>query len=241
MKLPLLLPPVSLALFGLLGVLIAFRYRRAGLGLALISLVLLLLLAMPVVAKTLLVSLEQGLPLTAEPEAPPAAIVILSGDVSRSDPPLQPLDIGQLTLERIRAGAAVHRRTALPILVTGGRLPGDEVAVGSLMARMLVSDLGIAVRWTETEANDTWENAAASAAILEAEQIRSVYLVTHAWHMRRAVMAFKHFGMKVTAAPVRLDTLPELTIHEFLPTASAWLTSYYGLHEWIGCAYYALR
>lgn len=109
------------------------------------------------------------------------------------------------------------------------------------MTRLLASDFGIPVRWTETEAHDTWENAASTAALLGAEGIRSVYLVTHAWHMRRAAMAFAHFGMNVTAAPVRMDPLPELAIHEFVPTASAWMTSYYGLHEWIGCAYYALR
>jgi uncharacterized SAM-binding protein YcdF (DUF218 family) len=214
---------------------LAIRYRRTGLGLALASLCLLLLLALPAVAKTLIVSLEQGLPLTPPPDAPPGAIVILSGDVGRSDPPFPALDVGHLTLERIRAGVAVHRRTELPILVTGGRLPRDALPIGALMARLLADDLGIAVRWTETESQDTWENAALSAAMLRADGIRSVYLVTHAWHMRRAIMAFEHFGMTVTAAPVRMDRMPEAAAHEFIPT------SYYGLHEWIGCAYYALR
>jgi uncharacterized SAM-binding protein YcdF (DUF218 family) len=237
----LVLPPVNLAVLALLGALVAIRYRRAGLGLSLVSLCLLLLLALPAVSKTLIASLEQKLPLAPPPDAPPEAIVILSGDVGRSDPPFPALDVGHLTLERMRAGVALYRRTELPILVTGGRVSTDIDPVGSLMERALARDLGITVRWTETQSRDTWENAALSAAMLNAEGIRSVYLVTHAWHMRRAIYAFRHFGVTVTAAPVRMDRMPETAFHEFIPTATAWMASYYGLHEWIGCAFYALR
>jgi len=235
------LPPLSLAALALLGVAIAFRYRRAGLTLASISLVLLMVLALPAVASGLLASLEQGLPMTPPAAAPPAAIVILSGDLAHADPPSPALDVGELTLERLRARAALHRRTGLPVLLSGGPFRGQRVALASLMARSLADDFGVAARWTETRSQDTWENAERSAEILANEGIRSVYVVTQAWHMRRAIIAFAHFGVTVTAAPTRIDTAPEWILPELIPSSAAWRESYYGLHEWVGCLYYALR
>jgi uncharacterized SAM-binding protein YcdF (DUF218 family) len=235
------LPPVSLAALALLGVGTAFRYRRAGLTLAFVSLALLIVLALPAVADGLLASLEQGLPLAPPGAAPPAAIVILSGDLAHADPPSPALDVGELTLERLRAGAALHRRTGLPVLLSGGPFRGQRVALASLMARSLADDFGVAARWTETRSQDTWGNAQQSAEILAAAGIRSVYVVTQAWHMRRAIIAFAHFGVTVTAAPTRIDTAPEWTLPELIPSSAAWRESYYGLHEWVGRAYYAVR
>jgi len=57
--------------------------------------------------------------------------------------------------------------------------------------------------------------------------------------MRRALMAFRHTGIATVATPVRLDRLPRLQLGEFVPSATALHNSYYAIHEWIGCAYYA--
>jgi uncharacterized SAM-binding protein YcdF (DUF218 family) len=76
--------------------------------------------------------------------------------------------------------------------------------------------------------------------MLKSQHIHSIYLVTHAWHMRRALLAFAHTGLTVTAAPTRLDPPPKPLATDFVPTASAWLASYYGLHEWLGCLAYTL-
>jgi uncharacterized SAM-binding protein YcdF (DUF218 family) len=80
-----------------------------------------------------------------------------------------------------------------------------------------------------------------SAAILRREGIGSVYVVTQAWHMRRAIMAFAAAGITVTAAPTRFDHLPTPLVTAFIPNARGWRDSAYALHEWIGCAFYALR
>src|SRR6202042_2404125 len=103
------------------------------------------------------------------------------------------------------AGAALHRKTGLPILVTGGIVQPDRPAVGTLMAASLSEDFQVPVAWVEDASVDTWENALLSAGILQTHHIRSVYLVTHGWHMRRAVMAFRHAGLVVTASPTSLD------------------------------------
>jgi uncharacterized SAM-binding protein YcdF (DUF218 family) len=119
--------------------------------------------------------------------------------------------------------------------------PEGGLPIAALMAHSLGEDFGVPVRWTETGSRNTWENARDSAAILAAEGIHSVYVVTHAWHARRAVIAFSHFGITVTAAPVRVDALPSLTMAQFVPQTNAWSTSYFALHEMIGCVYYTFR
>ncbi len=234
----LLVPPVSLLPVCLAGLVVIRRRPRLGLALLASGIAGLLLLATPLVSGALVASLEGGLPLAPPPGNPPQAIVILSADAAR-DGGTVPV-AGALTLERERAGAALFRRTGLPVLVTGGSMRPGEASLAAVMASSLADDFAVPVRWVEPEAQDTWENAADSAAILEAKGIRSIYVVTHAWHMRRALIAFARAGMVVTAAPVRLDTGGAVLPSDLVPRAGAWLDSYWALHEWIGCADYAL-
>lgn len=233
-------PPINLLLLTVVGFFLILYQRRIGFWLTSIGIVGLFVLALPVVGGTLLFWLEQ-LPRAGEGNAPPAAIVILGGDVFRTQAPDAKAEIGELTLERVRAGAALQHATHLPVLTSGGVVMEKTAPVANLMAESLRNDFGVEPRWTEPTSRDTWENAANSAAVLRSAGIHSIYLVTHAWHMRRALIAFRHFGLAVTPAPVPPAEGPHLELQSFVPTASAWLTSYYALHEWIGCAWYTLR
>jgi uncharacterized SAM-binding protein YcdF (DUF218 family) len=150
-------------------------------------------------------------------------------------------DIGPLTLERLRAGAALHRRTGLPLLVTGGPLSPGSAPIAVLMARSLTTDFGAAPRWVEPRARDTRENAAFSAALLRGEGIGAAYLVTHAWHLPRAQAAFARQGLATAAAPVRLDRVPDGRLSEWLPRADHLGESWFFLREWAGRLVYALR
>ena len=109
------------------------------------------------------------------------------------------------------------------------------------MADSLQHDFQVPTEWLENSSVDTWQNAQLSAAILREHGIKSIYLVTHAWHMRRALMAFSHTGLVVTAAPVPLDRIQHASAMAFLPNAGSWMGSFYAVHEWIGCAWYALQ
>lgn len=230
----LLVPPVNLAGLALLAVLLGRR------RLAVAALGLLLLLALPLVAGSLLVALESGLS-AVPPGAPaPQAIVILGGDVravagGRTEP-------GALTLARLRAGAALARATHLPLLVTGGVVGDpDGPPVAAVMAASLAADFAAPARFVEPAAHDTWQNARLSAALLRAGGVGSVYVVTDAWHMRRALIAFGATGLAVTPAPLAPDRPPRLVLRSLVPRVGAWRESYFALHEWIGCAWYALR
>jgi uncharacterized SAM-binding protein YcdF (DUF218 family) len=237
----LVVPPLALLPISLAGAVLAWRYRRIGLVLAGIGTALLLLLSLPAIGGSLLVPLERGLPLTPPPDDPPQAIVILAGDGIHAARPHE-YGVGPLTLERLDAGAELYRRVYLPILVSGGR--PDVQGGPSLAARMatvLTRDFLVPVRWEDERSKNTWENAAFSAPILARHGIRSVYLVTHAWHMRRAIFCFRHFGITVTAAPVRLDRAPTPSPADFAPSINGWTDAYDAFHEWIGLVWYHLR
>jgi uncharacterized SAM-binding protein YcdF (DUF218 family) len=229
--LTLLLPPTNLALLAALGVLL----QRS--ALVVIGIAGLLILSLPIVADSMLAALDVDPP---PPVTAPAAIVILSAETERDAAPPHATIPGPLTLERVRTGVELARRTGLPVLVTGGQVEAHAEPAAVVMARSLQTDFGTPARWVEARSATTWENATNSAAILKPLGIGSVFLVTHGWHMRRALVAFRAAGLQATPVPVRHDPWPGLGLDEFLPQAKAWHTSFYALHEWIGTATYAL-
>jgi uncharacterized SAM-binding protein YcdF (DUF218 family) len=236
----LLLPPVNLVFAVLAGLALLRIWPRFARWLIGVAALVLLVLAMPAVAGSLLYALERNLPTTPPAGKPPGAIVILGGDVSHTDSTEQGVTVGHLTLERLLAGAALQRKTRLPVLVSGGVVGDDPPPIAELMRDSLMQDFQIPVRWTEDRSRDTWENARESAAILRGAGIDSVYLVTNAWHERRALMAFAATGIAVTAAPTPPDRRPDLLLSGFLPHARSWEESYFALHEWLGGLWYAL-
>jgi uncharacterized SAM-binding protein YcdF (DUF218 family) len=237
----LVMPPTGFVTLIIIALLLRGRLYRFGRVLIWLAVGGLLLTSLPVVAYSMLVALETGLPTTPPADHPPQAIVVLGGEVARARH--EPLGTrpGLMTLDRLRTAAALQRRTGLPILVTGGIVARDAAPVGLTMEQSLRDDFRTPARWVEARSFDTWENARFSADILRPEGITSVYVVTHAWHMRRALLAFEGTGLTVTAAPTPPDEVPHLDLLAWLPQASAWQRSYYALHEWIGLLWYRLR
>ena len=236
----LLLPPILLILAGLVGALLAWRGWRSGAALAALAAAAQLLLATPLAAGLLMASLEREVASGAPEDdgAAPGAIVVLSFEVARGR---EKLDVGPMTLERLRAGAALHRRTGLPLLVSGGRISPEDEPLAALMARSLAEDFGVRVRWAETRSRNTWENAAFSADMLREDGTTSAYVVTHGWHMPRALAAFAQHRFHAVAAPVRLDRAPTPRAGDFVPHAGQLGWSWFALREWAGRLFYAVR
>ena len=242
----LLIPPLNLIPLGLGGVIASRRWPRLGFGVAAAAMLGLFVLSTPLASGLLFGGLERGLPtaLASPGNDPPEAIVILGGDASYGKR-LGGLDpgsgIGELTLDRIRGGAQLYQRTGLPVLVSGGKLDDDAEPIAIQMAAALRDEFATPVKWIEPNSADTWQNAQYSAAILRHDNIHSVFVVTHSWHMRRAMIAFARTGLTAIPVPLRLSRQPDFDLGELVPHMTALIDSYYGLHEWIGCAYYALR
>jgi len=228
----LVLPPTGPLLVALIGLAFLARRPKLGAALAWVGVLTLLALSLPSVSRALLHSLDQrgALDLAQTHEA--QAIVILGGGIRRDAPEYGGDTLGRLTLERVRYGAWVARRTQLPVLASGGVVYGGT-AEAVLMKRALEEEFGVEVRWTEARSRDTRSNARQSAALLLPLGITRVLLVAHGFDMPRATAEFTAAGLQVTAAPTLVATDRVSADHpiEWLPAMSALHLSYYALYE----------
>jgi uncharacterized SAM-binding protein YcdF (DUF218 family) len=238
----LLLPPGCLLAVAVAGVFAARWKPRLGRSLVALSLVLLYAFSMPYVAGKLVEALE---PAAAErnPVADRSgqAIVVLGGGAYFAAPEYGRDTVGTFTLARLRYAAHLHRELGTPILVTGGAPLNTAGSEAELMKQSLSGDFRIPVKWSERESRNTLENARYSYRILSAVGVRRIYLVTSAWHMPRARLAFEAVGFTVIPAGTGFRSKLGLTVVDFLPNASALSSSSWLFHEVIGIGWYHLR
>jgi uncharacterized SAM-binding protein YcdF (DUF218 family) len=235
------LPPANLLLLFLVGLLVARRRPRLGLAVQCSAVFLLYALSTPIVARSLLQTVE-SIPLldvAVIPVSGAGAIVVLSAEAERT-PEYGGTTVGPYTLERVRYAARLARDTSLPLLVTGGVLKPGEPPIAELMRDALSEDFGVPTRWVENRSQTTDENARFSAAMLRRDGIDTVVLVTHGFHMRRARLAFAQTGLTVIPAPTML-TVRETDADALIPTGIALQQSRFAAHEWVGLAWYRLR
>jgi uncharacterized SAM-binding protein YcdF (DUF218 family) len=232
-----LVPPVGLMWWLLLG--LGIMRRRRGLGIAVmgISLAALYALSTPIVGGALIGSLEV-VQLVVPVGQEPGAIIILGADGERTPDPLVKAEPGPLSLQRLAGAAVIVRAKNMPVLITGGKVGVDQPAVADLMADLFAGAFGLPVEWRETSAENTCENARYSADILRKAGISSAIVVTHAWHMPRAILSFRRAGYPIVPAPLHGDAHEIRGLSDFLPHTTAWVRSFYALHEWIGLVAY---
>ena len=173
------------------------------------------------------------------------AIVVLSANSYKDAPEYGHDTVGDATLERIRYGAYLYRKTGLPVLVSGGHvLDNTGKSLAEEMAESLQHDFGVKEVWLENHSHTTAENAFFTAQLLKEKGVYTVLLVTHANHMPRAVVIFEKSGVKVVPAPTALSVKhngDEPAIMLWMPSASAMYGSYMELHELVGLMWYRLR
>lgn len=233
------LPPASLVLAMMFGYFLRRWARRTGTTVMLVAAITLYLLSTSFVATRLLSAVEAGImspDLSAKVDSDPQAIVILSAGFTYQTSNETTVD--QMTLERLRMGARLQRATGLPVLVTGGPSRRDPTAMADLMQQVLAQDFGVEPAWVEQRSRTTNENAKYSAAILHPQNIRSVYVVSQAWHLRRALPAFEAAGFSATPGPSSFTHPSQADINAFLPSAKALQRSYFAVHETLGLAWY---
>ena len=231
--------PILLALFGLwLLRAKSRRWQHGGAALATLSLLGLLVLSLPVVGNALMAPLEPHPPIAPEQLRRVQAIVILGGGSYFAAPEYGGDTVSHYTLERLRYGARLGRESSLPVLVTGGAPFGGRAEAES-MREALERDFGIKVRSVESAARDTAENARLSAPLLKAAGVTRIALVSHGWHLPRAIELFEKQGIEVTPAPTAFSTGSPSLLEDLLP--GGLVTSRLALREYLGRLYNFLK
>lgn len=212
----LLLPPVPLLLMVLVGA--RLLLPRRGLGwLVIIVSVLLLWFSACTATERLLAPLwlKSPPPLSAEriaglkaEKSTQTAIVVLGGGAQPFAPDYGVSNLTATSLERLRYGAWLARRTGLPLAFVGGTGWGGPEGTGlseaEIAARIAAEELGVPVKWTETRSRDTRQNANMGVPLLRNAGIRHIVLVTHDYHMPRSRRAFE----EAAAGTVRIEPAP---------------------------------
>ena len=173
------------------------------------------------------------------------AVVVLGGGTRSLAPEYGEAHLENLSMERLHHGLWLARQLQAPVLFSGGTgwaRPGttSEAAVA---ARVASRDYGRNLRWVESESNDTRGNARMSLLLLQKDGISQVLLVTHGWHMRRAVRAFDEeaarlgMAVRIVPAPMGLVANRHLTVlQRWVPSSEGNQRVRQALREWIGLA-----
>jgi uncharacterized SAM-binding protein YcdF (DUF218 family) len=227
----LVLPPGGPIVLVLLGVLAWGRWPRLGRALAATGAATLWMASLPIVANALVTTLGGARPLDDAAARQADAIVILGGGVRVEALEYGGDTLGRLTLERVRYGAWLARRTGLPVLVTGGAPERGVRAEADLMSEALEREYGVPVRWVDTRARNTRENAANAARMLAAENKPRVVLVMHGFDVRRATQQFEAAGLQVIAAPTQVPRWDDVEMTDWLPNPAALYTIHFAMYE----------
>jgi uncharacterized SAM-binding protein YcdF (DUF218 family) len=233
-----LLPPLNLLLVAGIGLYLWHKRPRVARLLLTISVAGIWLLSTPLVADSLLQSIE-GTPVDLNKDSADA-IVVLSGGQYFNAPEYGGNTVSKETLERVRYAAMLYRQTGKPVLVSGGNPQGGG-AEAPLMKQVLEQEFQVPVRWVEETSDNTLENARHSHSLLKKEGITRIYLVTQAWHMPRSVQVFERAGFTVIPAATAFTTRYQTDLLTFIPNAAALLESYRFMHEVVGMLWYRLK
>ncbi len=236
-----LLPPFNLFIFILLGLFIWRKRPVMAKFLISSSFLALWLLSTPFVSEFLLRTLET--PPTAFPDRqqPADALITLGGGTYSNAPEYAGDTVSTATLERVRYTAKLYRDFHKPILLSGGTPLGNHISEARLMKAVLTQELHTPVEWIEENSNNTLESAHLSYNILQKSGIKRIYLITHAWHMPRAIQAFEAAGFEVVPAATAYTTRHRIDMLAFLPNADALQGSQIFTHEVLGMLWYKLK
>ncbi len=242
----LLLPPVPLLILVLAGARLMFRRRLLAWFMVLLGVVGLWFSCTTALSMALQTWLLKPPPALTEAQiselkkAPRTAIVVLGGGRRLRAPEYALSTLHERSIERLRFGIWLSRETGLPIAFSGGVGHGSDVGTGEaeIAARIADREFGRPLRWTESESRDTRENALKTVPLLQAQGIDQIVLVTHGYHMPRALKNFERADVggktRFVPAPVGLPPGGRLRVSDWLPTTAGFEGNRLVLHEWVG-------
>ena len=242
----LLLPPVPLLVLVLVGARLMFRRRLLAWLLVLLAVAGLWFSCTTALSMALQSWLLKPPPALTEAQiaelkkAPRTAIVVLGGGRRLRAPEYGLSTLNERGIERLRFGVWLSRETGLPLAFSGGVGHGADggTSEAEIAARIADREFGRPLKWTESESRDTRENALKTVPLLQAQGIEQIVLVTHGYHMTRALLNFERANlsgkMRLVPAPVGLPAGGRLRLNDWLPTARGFDENRLVIHEWVG-------
>jgi uncharacterized SAM-binding protein YcdF (DUF218 family) len=170
-------------------------------------------------------------------------IVLLSAGRDRAAREYGGDTLGALSLQRARYAAWLQRRSALPLFIAGGSAREGATPVAELLRQTLENEFQVPVAGLETHSQSTAENARNMAKLLKNFGVEHIFLVSHAWHLPRAVSAFEQTGLRVTPAPTAFAHTADFALRpfDFVPHSGALRANFYAIHEYLGRLWYSIR
>lgn len=238
-----ILPPGLLIMLGLAGIILLRRYHRTGYLLIMSSLLLSYTFSVPITAGFLMTRLETipAYKFEQYKKGDADVIVVPGGGIYPHAPEYAQSTIKGRLMERLRFAAWLSHRTGLPILASGGSPDWPGLSEAELSAKFLTDEMNVEKVLVESRSTTTRENALHSKAIMIEQGLDTALLVTHAWHMPRAKLAFEQAGIKTIAAPtIFYSARSGHWLRQWLPDADAAAEIRWALHELIGRRFYHL-
>lgn len=169
-------------------------------------------------------------------------VLVLGGGTQALAPEYGEAHLPDRSYQRLHYGLWLSRQLQLPVMVSGGA--GHAQAGGTteaeVAARIAQRDYGRSLRWLESDSRDTRENARRSLMLLKPEGITDVLLVTHGWHMKRALRAFEQeaarsgAAVRILPAPMGMATASDNLLLQWLPSPDGYRRVHQALREWLG-------
>ncbi len=155
-------------------------------------------------------------------------------------------------------GIMIGKSQNLPVLFSGGGLSKKNRESDAFItcAKELEKPFGVNIiiskniaikRFSilvESKSLDTFQNAKFTKGKFQKAGVDKpvIYLVTSAYHMKRAVMLYRHFGFKVIPSATDFKiSHKESNIWDYFPKMRAFRHSFVALHEYFGILSLALR
>lgn len=169
-------------------------------------------------------------------------VLVLGGGVLALAPEYAEAHLADRSMQRLHYGLWLARQVQAPVMVSGGagREHGSRPAEAAVADRIAARDYGRPLKWQDTGSSDTRENARLSLRLLATEGVTDVLLVTHGWHMPRALRAFQQeaartgFRARLIAAPMGQAAPQAPALLQWLPSSDGQRRVNEALHEMVG-------
>jgi uncharacterized SAM-binding protein YcdF (DUF218 family) len=166
-------------------------------------------------------------------------VVVLGGGIN----PFSTFKASNDAFKREVYGIMLAKKLKIPFVFTGGGLKYKEADFVKKDVKKFEKEFDFKIKaYYENKSLNTYQNAKYTAILFKKHRFKkNVYLVTSAYHMKRAVILFKKFGFKITPKPVAFRYKPINSVWNFFPNMTDLKTSYLAIHEYLGILSLKLR